>query len=238
MKKELKDKGLKPYEQVEVEDPFTHEKKMISLDRTGHNEKSLIMALADPNLSRDRKDHALSMYLWERGAQSASLIADIMRYKGQYSKENQVFQARMRFDFEAFVNSFTNYLDNQAHLLGITLCIDIPKEKKEFEAWLKVGENAGKGYTYKDFYEITEKKHELWTETKLALVELALYAQDEADALKKAIQNIQVARMAMKGGGIYVDKQGKPYSVNDPALEDIIKAEKEIDKQAREDNGQ
>jgi hypothetical protein len=224
-----------PNDKVEIEDPFTHEKRIISLDRTGHTEKNLILTLADPTLSRDRKDHALSMYLYERGAESTSMIIDLFRYKGQHSKESQVFQSRMRYDFEAFVNSFTRYLTNQSRLLGITLDINIAKEKEEFEGWLELPNNKGKGYTYKNFCK-SQRFANGADSTRNALIEMAIYAQEEAEALRKAIDRIVQARMASQGGGIYVDSRGRPFDVNDPELEEIIKADREIQAKAQKDN--
>ena len=231
-KQELDKYGLKPYENVEVKDPFTGEKKMISLDRTGHNETKLITVLADPEKSRDQKDHALSMYAFERGAQNISMLVDLYRYKGEHTKQTELFKSRMRLDFETFVNSFTRYLQNQSILLGITLGINIEKEKEAFEKWLKTGDNKKKGYTYIDFYSLHKP---ITDKTKIALIEMAIYAQDESDALIKGIQDIVQARMAMKGGGIYIDKNMQPFSVNDPALDEIIKKEREMEKEAEDE---
>lgn len=170
------------------------------------------------------------MYLYERGAHGASMIVDIMRYKGQHTKESHVFQQRVRLDFESFVNSFVLYLQNQSRMLGITLGVNIDDEKKKFQDWLK--NNKG---TYIDYFKDTVDSKTVNTQ-RVALIEMALYAQDEADALVKAVENIANARMAMKGGGIYIDKAGKPYSVNDPALDDIIKKERDIEREAEQEN--
>lgn len=218
-----------------MKDPLTGETKMIVLDRTGHNEKDLGKMLMDPKLSRDRKDHALSMYLFERGAQNVSMIIDLFRYKGEHSKQSQVFQSRMRLDFETFVNSFVAYLDNQSRLIGITLGVDIKKEKEDFEKWIKLPGNLKKGYTYLDFCKSRQSDVKFNTQ-RIALIEMAIYSQDESDALIKGIEDLVKARMAMKGGGVFVDKSGKPYSVNDPELDDIIKKEREIEDEAEKQN--
>ena len=219
-----------------MRDPLTGETKLVVLDRAGHTEKGLAQVLSDPNTTRDRKDHALSMYLFERGAQDVSLIVDMFRYKGQHSKQSQVFQSRMRLDFETFVNSFVAYLDNQARLIGATLGVDIKKEKEEFVRWVKMEKQlGGKDKSYKDFRESNELSETI-DYTKIALVEMAMYAQDESDALIKGIEDIVKARMAVKGGGVYVDKSGKPYSVNDPELDSIIKKEREIEEEAEKEN--
>lgn len=230
-KQELDKYDLKPYENIEIKDPFTQETRIISIDRTGHNEQKLITVLADPDKTRDQKDHALSMYAFERGAQNLSMLTDLYRYKGEHTKESRIFQSRMHLDFETFVNSFTKYLHNQSRLLGITLGIDIDKEKESFENWLKIEENKKQGYTYKD-YCTTKEMVMTADKPKIALIEMAIYAQDEANVLIKAIEDLANARMAMKGGGIYLDKNGQPFSVNDPNLDEIIKKEREIEQEA------
>ena len=210
---------------MEVTDPFTGKKSLITIDRTGTHEQKLIVALANPKLKQEQKDQVLSMYLFERGKESASFITDLMAYKGQYTKEGRVFQSRMRYDFEAFVGSFTRYLENQSRLLGITLGVDIAEEKTKFEAWLKLPNNKEKNYSYKDFNHSADV-------SRVALIELALYAFDEAKALREVIQRIVQAREAQKGGGIYVNQQGRPYSVNDPNLDEIIKADRQLQQEA------
>lgn len=216
-----------------MQDPFSGEKQLITLDRTGHTEQKLIVALANPDLSRDQKDHALSMYLYERGAQNTSMIVDLMRYKGKHTKESRVFQSRMRLDFDTFVRSFCSYLELQAAHVERTIGVNIDKERAEFEEWLKLPNNQGKGYGYKDFADT--QRPATWSLERIALIEMALYAKDEAVALKKGVDDIVKAREAMKGGGVYIDKMGRPYSVNDPHLADIIKAEQEAEAEANSD---
>ncbi len=235
IKAQLKRKGLEAVQQIEVRDPITNKVSIVNIDRTGHGESRLILALADPNLSREKKDHYLSMYMWELGKESMSMMVDLMRYKGEHTREGRVFQSRMRFDFETFVNSFTFYLQNQSRLLGITLGLDIEKERGEFKAWLKSEDRRGKSYSYKDYCEYKGDGDIAFKDrAHIALIEMAIYASDEAESLIKAVRNITQAREAMKGGGIYVDRSGRPYSVNDPDIMEIIKKEREIENEAKE----
>lgn len=223
---------IDPTYQVRVKDPLTGQTKLVTFDRAGHTEQKLIIALADPNLKRDQKDHALSMYLFERGAENSSMLIDLFRYKGEHTKESRVFQSRMRFDFEAFVSMFTNYLKNQSRLLGLTLGVNIPNEKKKFEDWLKLPENKDRANSYIDYQKSTKKK---FTVDRVALIEMAIYSLDEAERLAKNIENIANARMATKGYGIYVDKSGHPFNVNEPGLDEIIKKDRELQQEAEQD---
>jgi hypothetical protein len=237
IKAELAKYDVPPIQEVELTDPITGKKSLVSLDRTGHSETKLIQALADPNLTRDRKDHELSMYLYERGAHNTSMIVDLMRYKGMHSKESQIFKSQIRFDFQTFANSFVAYLHNQSRLLGITLGVDIAEEKSKFQEWLSLPNNKGKGYTYAAYWE-SGKRMILSEERRpmAALIEMAIMALDEAQLLQNAIENIVKARDAARGGGIYIDRMGRPYDLNDPMLEDVMKAEREIIAEAEKDN--
>lgn len=231
---QLKKYDVPATEQVQVEDPLTGERKMITLDRTGTHETKLIMALADPNLKREQKDHVLSMYLWERGKESASFLVDLMRYKGQYSKESRVFESRMRFDFESFVSSFVTHLQRQAERIGKALGVDILLERNKFEEWLKMPNNKGKGLTYYDHCQSKGKKKIISVE-RAAMIEQAIYDLDEAEQLLYQIERIKQSRTAQKGGGIYVSRNGRPYSTNDENIDDLIKEDRKLQREAEND---
>lgn len=168
------------------------------------------------------------MYLFERGKESASFLADVIRSKGQYAKEGRVFQSRMRFDFEVFVNMFVSHLQRQAEMIGKMFNTEIRKELKEFRDWLIQDKNDGKGYTYANYAAGQDR-------LKSAFIGMAINDLDEADRLMNSIERVKQAREAQKGGGIYVDKAGRPYSVNDPDIDEIIKADREMTKEAEND---
>ena len=77
-----------------------------------------------------------------------------------------------------------------------------------------------------DYYFTREQP--IHTRESVVLIESAIYDIDEANRLQEAVDNIAKARMAQKGYGIYVDKRGQPYSVNDLELDEIIKKDREI----------
>jgi hypothetical protein len=211
---------------VEVENPFTDEKQIMVIDRAGYTEDKLSTALANPDLTRDQKDFEISMYLYQRGAHNTSMLVDLFRYKGAHTKETRVFKSQIRFDFEQFVNSFTHYLDDQWRLLGIALGVNIQVEKERFEAWLKLPNN--KESTFKDFAPN-------WNPEKIALVEMAIHAKDEAELLRANVRKMADARMRDKGKGIYISTAGVPYTMNDPQLDDAIKADRESTAEAQKD---
>jgi len=218
--------NLPPVQKVEVKDPFTGHKKIVKLDRTGTHEQKLIVALADPKLNQDQKDNVLSMYLFERGKESASFLAELFRYKGHHTKESRVFQTRMRFDFEMFVNMFIEYLRKQAEVIGKICKVNVEEEKERFRKWLQLPNNKAKGYTYIDFCETQEGvKRLVWD---MLFIQLAINNLDEAEYLREEVDKITRAREAQKGGGIYIDSKGQPFSINDPNLDDIIKQDKKL----------
>ena len=229
VKQQLIKMGLEPIQQVKVEDPITGETRIISLDRTGHTEANLITTLADPNLTRDRKDHAISMYLYERGAHNTSMIVDLRRYKGAHTKETRVFKSQIRFDFEMFAQSFTRYLENQSRLLGITLDVDIQKERRDFAQWLALENNKGRGSTYVDYVCSKYDAGDISKSARAhyALIEMAIQSLEEAEHLRDGVARMTQAREKEKGKGIYIDRNGVPYDADDAALDDAVKADRE-----------
>ncbi len=228
--------GVKPTEKIKVTDPITKKTTMVTLDRTGFSEVKLITALADPKLSRDRKDHELSMYLFTRGAEGASMMLDLMRYKGEHTKETRVFKSQMRFDFEAFVESTIQHLQRRADRTEKILDVDLHREILAYREWLSLPNNKGKEYTYHDFKcstnSFTHKSHHMGAERlEHLMISEAMFDLDEAERLEGARNNIIKAREGEKGGGIYVDKGGKVYTIDEPNLEEIIKADREATQQ-------
>ena len=214
---------VKPQQKIKVTDPITKKTSIVNLDRTGFSEAKLITALADPKLKRDRKDHELSMYLFSRGAEGASMMLDLMRYKGEHSKETRVFKSQMRFDFEAFVDSMVMYLQGQADRTAKILGVDLQMEISQYRSWLLLPNNKGREYTYADFRgALNDIAH-----MKCLMISEAMFALDEAERLEASRANITKAREREKGGGVYVDVSGKVYSIDDPEIDEIIKSDRE-----------
>lgn len=224
--KELAKFDLKANETFQVKNPITGKVTDVVLSRTGTQESDLIIALADPNLGRDQKDHALSMYLWGRGAESSSMIVDLMRYKGTHTKETRVFKSQMRFDFEALVTSFVDHFETQARNTADILGYDLKKEISKYREWLKDGKPADSSYAV---FFATRLMRELTMEERItcALMSQAIYQLDEAEKLTRARMNIAQAREREKGGGIFVDHRGRTYDATQPDIDEIVKADRE-----------
>jgi len=223
--RELAVHGLKPKETFKIKDPITKEERTVSLSRTGTPEEDLIVALADPNMPRDRKDYTLSMYLWGRGAESASMMVDLMRYKGTHTKETRVFKSQMRFDFEALVDGLALHFETQAKNTAATLGIDLKQEIEGYRAWLKIGTSNAKT-SYLDYY-CGADAPSLQDRLYCSQISQAIFQLDEAERLTAARKNIAAAREREKGKGIYVAPGGKIYSIDDPEFDEVVKADRE-----------
>ncbi len=210
--------SLTSTETFEAINPVTKEKKTVTLRRDGMPESEFLAVMENPKKTREEKDFALSMFLWGRGAESASMMVDLMRYKGAHTKETRVFKSQIRFDFEQLVELLAENLRARAFRIGRSLDIDVQKEYLLFLRWIALPNNKGKGHTYKDF----SKKEPVIS----ALIEDAIYSLDEADRLMKAREGIRKAREAEKGGGIYVSTRGQVYSVNDKDVGAIIESDR------------
>lgn len=235
-KVELEKYGVKPVEKVEVEDPITGEKRIISIDRAGYSEQKLIVALADPTVTRDRKDFMLSMYMFERGRESASFVADIMRYKGAHTRETRVFKSQMRFDFEMLVTMLAGHMRDQALRTASILGLDLKATTKVYKDWLKEAPENAK-CTYLDF--VVARYEQKVTDallTRCALVSQAIFDYEQAERIEEARKRITEAREREKGKGIYLSAEGKPYLHDDPELDDALLRDRELTAEAQEDH--
>lgn len=242
-KAELAKYGLEPIMKVTVEDPLTGEKKLITLDRSGYSEAKLVAILADPDTSRERKDHELSMYMWERGGESMSMMVDLIRYKGQHSKESNVFKSQIRFDFEAFLSTFCMSLEDEVGIASQILGIDVAGERGSFYAFVgervaadqKAAKESGEEYKRKEYtyfdYLVYKEKTKASKDRELRMwamhVAKAIHAYDTASLIRKRIESIRDARERDKGKGVYLSASGRPYTLNDPELDEIIKGDRE-----------
>ena len=241
-KKELEKYNLEGQQVVTITDPITGVSKQITLDRTGYGENKLIMALADPTLNRERKDFMLSMYLFERGKESAHFLVELMRYKGEHTKETRAFKSQVRFDFEIFVAQFSKYIREQSRLIGVNLRIDIALERTSYMNWLVEQKKRDKernieaDYTFKDYIKSTHSSFVKWSDEKITLIELAIMGLDEGERMVAQVQNVTKARERERGKGIYVDRLGKIYTYDDPDLDDIIKADREREQELNKED--
>jgi hypothetical protein len=222
---ELKDKGLAATETIEVENPVTGKRAMVVITRDGTREDKVIMALADKNMSQDAKDHVLGMYLFERGKDNASFLMDIYRYKGEHTKETRAFKSQVRFDFEVFVEMFASYLKSTA--IGMAESLGLGNLEEFASGYLSfIAEADNKGKQVEDY--CVFKGIQL-TKEKAAMIYLCMTNYLEAGKFKQNVRKMAESRERDKGKGIYIDKEGRTYSIDDESvnMEDVIKRDKE-----------
>jgi hypothetical protein len=220
-KKTLEELGLKPVEDVEIENPITGKKSIVTIDREGTHDVKLIQALADKNLTRDQKDGVISMYLFERGKENASFIAELFRYKGQHTKETRAFTSQMRFDFEMFIGMQTQQMRAKARDVFDSYNIKDPEQFcKAYLNKLKEDKNYSAKQCYVDtiisFYEMSF--------TDSIILKSAIRDWTEADRFEERMNKITESREREQGKGIYLDLDGKPYSIyQDNEVDEVVK---------------
>src|SRR3990167_5402718 len=94
-------------EDVHVKNPVTGKTALVSLDRSGETAENVASILVSHDATKDQKDRAITAYLFDRGMESASFLAELFRSKGQHTRETRLFKTQMRFDYESFVSVFT-----------------------------------------------------------------------------------------------------------------------------------
>jgi hypothetical protein len=192
-------KGLKmDDEKITVKNKITGKTTEMQLVRQGTQDRDVAMTLLDANQSRDRKDSIIAQYLFERGKESSSFLAELFISKGTHTKETHAFKKQMRFDFEQFADMFTAFLRDTSTAL-----------KKDANSVLSPDEI---------FFNLAERFN--------------ICANEIVDR----IQAITQQRIAEKGFGIFVDKNGKAYSIFDEGVDDVIKKEREEAKKEKDEN--
>ena len=228
--KELIALGIEAVETFEVRNPVTGKKSLVTIQRDGTPESTLIMQLANKDNTRDLKDHYLSMYLWERGKESTSMLVDLMRYKGQHTKETRAFKTQMRFDFEMFVDSFIHHMVRSAEALFEELGFEDYRELgNEYINWVKKVKEENKETDVKANTSVRKFFLERGTDVDpecAALVNFAFRSVAEADKLKDLVKKVEAGRLAEKGFGIYIDGTGKPYTIMDKDIDEVIKRDR------------
>lgn len=210
---EIKKYGLKPTEVVEYKDPFTQETKKIIIDRRGTTDEKLALALLDDKMSREQKDSMVSMLLFERGKEGASMLMDLWMYKGSHTKESRAFQSTMRFDFELFLQVFQTFMLDSSDLVFKSLPIAIVEVE---------GEDGKK----KEVVQLTRDVEP--NEIAIVLGEQARYFKMTSSLLGKRIRAEVEKRERAKGKGIYIDMDNKPYSVHeDGDIVEVVKKDRE-----------
>lgn len=207
---DIKKFGLKPTEMLEYKDPFSGTVKKIMIDRRGTSDEKLALALLDDKVNRDQKDTMISMYLFEKGKQGASMLMDLWTYKGTHTKESRAFQSNMRFDFELYMQAFQMYLQDSADKVFDALPIEVVTVDVEEDV------NGKKVTKQKEIVKIKEGGTggiNALEPILLTLGELARYQRMTATLLSIRIRAEVDKRERAKGKGIYIGMDMKPYSV-------------------------
>ena len=193
---------------------------MMVIDRVGMTDKKLAKIMAS-NQNQEKKDIALTNYLFDRGLTSAPFLAEMFQFKGHLTKETRQFKSQMRFDFEMFVSTFTTFMADLSEELWEIVSPDIDMETVKTKLFKKKDRT------------VNDVKKAFWDEDpdlnsqQVALLTLALELNNHQEFLNNSVKKITENREREKGKGIYLDKLGRAHSLYDENLVDIIKAEKE-----------
>lgn len=91
-------------ETVRVRNPITMKTADVVISRNGTTAEKLAMIMLAPDATKEQKDGMVASYLFERGNESGSFLAELFMSKGVHVKDTQAFKANMRFDFEMFAD--------------------------------------------------------------------------------------------------------------------------------------
>jgi hypothetical protein len=200
-KKAIKKHGLVPVESIKVENPVTGETKWVTLRRDGTHDAKLIETLADPKMSREQKDAVMSMYLFERGKESASMLMDLWAYKGEHTKQSTVFKNQVRRDVDIMVETFSLFMRDAADRILHGLQFEVRKVKED-------------GKEKEVLHRLAKNLPAIEIDNLITVMgDLAFYFKQTADLIALRMRDETDRREKEKGKGIYVDIKGGVYSV-------------------------
>ena len=90
----------------------------IVLRRDGYTDEGLAMVLTDDKSTQDQRDSYLANYMFQRGKESASFLAELYLSKGKLTRESQAFKSQMKFDFEVFTDFFVKLLYSMSNAIN------------------------------------------------------------------------------------------------------------------------
>jgi hypothetical protein len=213
--------GLKPVETFTYVDPITRETKKFTIDRRGTTDQKAGLVLMDPDATREQKDSVISMYLFEKGKEGASMLMDLWAYKGTHTRESRAFQSTMRFDFEMFLNAFQMFMRDSHDLIWNNLPLEVTQIEEEVD-----GKKVSK--------EIVQTTRTVEAnEIAVVLGQYARYHNMTADLIGKRIRAEVEKRERSKGKGIYIGLNNKPYSLTEDGdiVEVVTKDKASVDAQ-------
>jgi hypothetical protein len=175
-------------ERILVRNPMTGRSAEMTLKHGKMTEDELGKELINPDNTQEFKDMRIASYLFQRGLESASFLAELFVSKGQHTKETRAFKSQIRFDYELLAGTISRLFKD--------IHTGLDKDNKEHGV-------------------------------ELAVHNLAIRFGEAAEILDASIQEVKTKREKEKGFGIYVDKNGKPYSIFDKDFDNVIEKDKQ-----------
>lgn len=185
-------------EELHIVNPITGKSADIVLSRQGTTNEKLAMIMLSPDATHEQKDSMMAQYLFERGKESSSFIAELFISKGTHVKETQAFKRQMRFDFEAFASIVSG--------LFTDISDDIKRELQNYE-------DIGHDKVYTPF--------------QLMLVNLGQRLEKGAILIESKRAQLTENRMKEKGYGVYINKHGQAFSIFDDEINDAVEKDKD-----------
>lgn len=92
--------------------------RSMTLHRDGYTDKGLAELFMDPDATEDRKNSYLANYMFQRGKESSSFLAELYLSKGKLERGTQAFKSEIRFDFEMLTDMIVKLLYSAGMVLG------------------------------------------------------------------------------------------------------------------------
>ena len=209
-------------EDVKIKNNMTGREVIVHLNRSGIKDDDLSLVLSNTEKTKQQKESAVAEWLFERGLESPSFLADLFRYKGEHTKETRIFKSQIRRDFDYLLNTLsTVYFDFANSLYSyfdFHQKIALTDLIQEYTNYVKINKKD-------KLYDYTLSKNLNLSKIECFQLELIIRYWLMGSEMKERHEKITNERERIKGRGIFIDKDGKIFSAYDKDFSDIIKAE-------------
>ena len=188
---------------------------LVDLTRDGTTDEKLAAILLSPTSTQEQKDSLLSLYLFERGKESSSFLAELFASKGQHTKETRAFKTQMRRDYEVIVDALSSFMELSSSSILSTIAPSESLELLELEAldFIKDGKHTLAQFAKKRY----PKNPALG-----ALLVLAIRFHSESVLLLEKVESVLTERLKESKYGQYLSPSGKVFDTSSPTfMEDI-----------------
>jgi hypothetical protein len=234
--KELSKEVKIPPTEVEIENPVTHKKALVTLEFDGTTDKKLGAIMLSPDATEDQRMALVNSWLWEHGRENSSLLGELFMYKGQHTRETRAFKTQTTETVE-HVNAVNVELYRGIATNLWALVADSFKGQESASSLQKFKQDLTNFYRQCRQEKKPEHANLRWflrtkyphleiEKADIYILQIAVSLLEGSEKMDQELTRLRDARLKAIGWGMYIDKQNKIHNIYDDDIEEVVKKEK------------